>query len=123
MAALGPTLVGTASGLSGNMLNSLKEKMSDEEFEEFLKELQGSWELFMADAKKQGERYKWAILSAKKAILASDKFTDDEKIELCTLLDVQSHGPSLAYAFFSNINLPVLISLIVMFITYLSAIL
>ena len=122
MAQLGPTLVGSASGLSGNILNTLQERLTDEEFNQFLEELKESWQKFQNDAKKQGERYKWAILCAKKAILLSDQFAEDEKIELFTLLDVQSHGPSLLYAFFSNVNLPVLIALIVMFVTYLSAI-
>jgi arsenate reductase-like glutaredoxin family protein len=112
-----PFAVASASGLSGDIMNILKERLSDDELAEFLDELKKSWEKFQEEVAKRGEKFKWAIKQAKIALLKS-ALTDDEKLEAIALLDKQSHGPSILYAFFSNVNIMVLFSMIVMIVYF-----
>lgn len=104
-------LVASLSGLSSGAMNLVKGKLTDEEYQQFLTELQTSWEKFKNAVNKRNERFNWAITEAKKAIMKST-LTEDEKLEALSLLDIYSHGPSLLMAFLSNFNLPTLISTI-----------
>ena len=111
-----PLFVTQASGLSGQLVNILKEKLTDEEMHEFLSELEQSWQEFQNEVKKQEGKYKWAIHQAKLALMKSTTLTDDQKLEAISLIDKSSQGPSLLYAFFSNVNIMALFSMIVIMV-------
>ena len=110
------------TGMGGKMLNFLDSILTPDQMTEFQQhwdELLTAGKQFQADVAQLSKDFDWAIQQAQLAILCSDKILPEDKLKINRNLERYSHGPRLTYAFFSNFNFNIIVSIFILILAVL----